>query len=152
MRYLPIPGGDALAGSARATQPVINPAVRRLPFDDELYRSVFGPGEAEGHAWLLEYLDTARQDHAVLAQLTSEAGAGNARQLISIAHRLAGSSFSAGAIQFGDAAKAVEQAALGGNEAELPDLLTALDACFIGAEAAILAFIAADQRLAVTID
>jgi signal transduction histidine kinase/CheY-like chemotaxis protein/HPt (histidine-containing phosphotransfer) domain-containing protein len=88
------------------------PALRRITFDDQIFLSIFTPGDMEGAAWLSEYLDSARQLTACIATLLAQ----DAEmppwrgELASQAHRLAGASFSVGAILLGNAARALELA------------------------------------------
>jgi light-regulated signal transduction histidine kinase (bacteriophytochrome)/CheY-like chemotaxis protein len=80
------------------------PALRAIAFDDQIYLSIFPPGDPDGAAWLRDYLDHARDDADALD------AAETARDIKAIAHRMAGAAFSVGAMLLGDAARALETA------------------------------------------
>jgi HPt (histidine-containing phosphotransfer) domain-containing protein len=137
-------------------------------FDDEIYLSTFERVDEEGAAWLSEYLAGVRRDDETLARLLSpesqgaaakgEAAKGEAAKagdapgydaalIAKVAHKLAGASLSAGAARLGEAARALEMAALGHEpRGSLEALQGALhDAC--GAtEAAIAQFLAPEPE------
>jgi HPt (histidine-containing phosphotransfer) domain-containing protein len=75
--------------------------------------SIFTPGDAEGAAWLAEYIESARRDLGVIADMRAAdlATPDLRRDLAARAHRLAGASFSVGAMLLGQAARNLEQGA-----------------------------------------
>jgi len=130
---------------AHAIAPLAEAAAVKLQsvaFDEQLYLAVFEPGDPEGVAWLHEYLDVARRDYQTLAGLAGVAIDAAGSTIAQVAHRLAGASFSAGAMLMGEAARAVEGAALAKDPIALPNALVALAATHQMAEAAIVAFLA----------
>jgi signal transduction histidine kinase/CheY-like chemotaxis protein/HPt (histidine-containing phosphotransfer) domain-containing protein len=140
-----------------APQPAAAPArrLRDMAFDDQIYREIFPVGDADadaaGAAWLTDYLATARGEEAALAGLLA-AGAETPpddEAVATVAHRLAGASFSVGAMRLGGAASALDKAAKRRDTAALPALQEQLRAEFVAAEAAIKAFVAVlEVRLA----
>jgi light-regulated signal transduction histidine kinase (bacteriophytochrome)/CheY-like chemotaxis protein len=124
-----------------AAEPVAEPAdtLRAVAFDDQIYLAVFEPGDADGAAWLGNFLDTAREDVSSLKSLLG----GDCAAVGKVAHRLAGAAFSAGAMLLGDAARALEVAAKAGDAHSLPRLFAAVEACFTTAKAAVEMFLAA---------
>jgi CheY-like chemotaxis protein len=105
------------------------PVLQALPFDSQILLALFHRDDAEGAAWLRRYLDTARVEEAELASLPAAA-------LAKAAHRLAGASFSVGAMKLGAAARALERAA----DASLPAAALAPLAAAVAAEFAPAAF------------
>jgi len=101
-----------LSPLAADSPPPEAPALRRIAFDDQIFLSIFTVGDPEGAAWLGEYLDSAQQQAASIAALLAQDADTNLRrpELASHAHRLAGASFSVGAMLLGDAARALELA------------------------------------------
>jgi signal transduction histidine kinase len=79
---------------------------RLIAFDEQNFRSMFEPGDPIGAAWLEDFLVTARVDVAALQRLEEPAAIARS------AHRLAGSSFAAGAMLLGQAARDVELASV----------------------------------------
>jgi signal transduction histidine kinase/CheY-like chemotaxis protein/HPt (histidine-containing phosphotransfer) domain-containing protein len=77
-------------------------------FDDETYRAMFEDAEEEGREWLNDYLAAAVATQESLSGLVAS---GDRPALRAAAHRLAGTSLSAGATQLGNVARALEQAA-----------------------------------------
>jgi signal transduction histidine kinase/CheY-like chemotaxis protein len=116
-------------GAAEASVPVL----QAVPFDSQIFLALFEPDDAEGAAWLGRYLDTARVAVAELALLPQDA-------LAQAAHRLAGASFSVGAMKLGAAARALELAADASGDAAA--LTAAVRAEFSAAETAITHFLA----------
>ena len=52
-------------GAAAGGRPSANPAassLRAIPFDDQIFLSIFSPGDPEGAAWLEEFLAAAECD------------------------------------------------------------------------------------------
>ncbi len=107
------------AGSAEeaktATEEVAE--LRALPFDDQIYVELFSRGDAEGTRWLHESFAAIRSDVEELDRLFDLAPEPPdlRNRIIFVAHRLAGASFSIGAILLGQAARALEHAGLDGN-------------------------------------
>jgi light-regulated signal transduction histidine kinase (bacteriophytochrome)/CheY-like chemotaxis protein len=89
------------------------PELKAIPFDSQIYLSIFARGDVDGAAWLHDWLATARHDVDELTTAlddTTETEAG--RDVVRlVAHRLAGASFSVGAMLVGEAARALENAA-----------------------------------------
>jgi light-regulated signal transduction histidine kinase (bacteriophytochrome)/CheY-like chemotaxis protein len=104
---------DAAAPDAGAV-----PELRHVAFDDQIYLSIFSPADAEGAAWLNEWLATARQENHELGEMLG-AGEPPRGALRSLAHRLAGSAFSVGAMHLGEAARALEAASAAAEQAAL---------------------------------
>jgi signal transduction histidine kinase/DNA-binding response OmpR family regulator len=82
-----------------------------VPFDSQIAREIFPPGDEDGAAWLRDYLAAAARDVAELGQML-DAPQAAASEIARRAHRLAGSSFSVGAMLLGGAARVLERAAL----------------------------------------
>jgi len=154
-RHLPapmgVPAGDAPEAAA---MPSLSAAVAGGPadfqdacFDTQIYLSIFMPGEADGAVWLTEWMATARDDTRELGGLLAKVpGCDLPREHINtVAHRLAGSAFSVGAMRLGAAARALEGGALHHAEADLRGLYTALSREFAAAERAISAFVATGE-------
>jgi signal transduction histidine kinase/CheY-like chemotaxis protein/HPt (histidine-containing phosphotransfer) domain-containing protein len=115
-------------------------ALRPVAFDSQIYLEIFPPGDPMGAAWLNEYLATARDDTEELDSLLPE-------QLVIVAHRLAGASFSAGAMLLGQAARALELAAKQNDHASIPALFKVVQAELQALERAIADFLAAPSEL-----
>jgi signal transduction histidine kinase/DNA-binding response OmpR family regulator len=113
--------------------------LRPVAFDGQIFLAVFPPGAAEGVAWLTDYLAAARREVDTLDTLLNTDAP--RLQIKTVSHRLAGTSFSAGAMLLGEAARALERAAAEPN-IPLAPLHAALLAQFNTAEAAIATFIA----------
>jgi CheY-like chemotaxis protein len=112
--------------------------LRKVAFDDQIYLSIFPIGDVSGVTWLRGYQDSAADDCSLLRSLCERPVL--AREDIRlVAHRLAGASFSVGAMLLGDAARALEQAAL----TEEPKTLNALLSALIAAHDVMLAAMAA---------
>jgi CheY-like chemotaxis protein/HPt (histidine-containing phosphotransfer) domain-containing protein len=107
------PAPDTGIDTAPEAKPGTEPALRATDFDDQIYLSIFPPGDPEGEAWLRGYLEAAHQDAAELAALFDvPQDAGLATQgICRVAHRLAGASFSVGAMLLGEAGRELERAA-----------------------------------------
>ena len=116
-RHLPAAGLAPPAPAAPAA------ALRSVVFEEQIYLAMFTPEDAEGAAWLHDFLATAQATLAELAALFEVApGAELPREAIGkTAHRLAGAAFSVGAMLLGAAARGLELAAPG----EAPVLLRA---------------------------
>jgi CheY-like chemotaxis protein/anti-sigma regulatory factor (Ser/Thr protein kinase) len=132
----------SMPAAEAATAP---PALRQVAFDERIFLSIFEPGDHEGATWLTDWLQTARADLAELGALLAAADMDDALRAVigTAAHRLAGSSFSVGAMRLGEAARALEHAA---PHAGLPQLRAAHDAVIAELEAgasAIAAFLLA---------
>jgi HPt (histidine-containing phosphotransfer) domain-containing protein len=84
-----------------------------MPFDDQIYLSIFTCGDADGAAWLNDWLATVRHDvDELTATLNSAAVNDVERDVVRLmAHRVAGAAFSVGAMLVGDSARALENAA-----------------------------------------
>jgi light-regulated signal transduction histidine kinase (bacteriophytochrome)/CheY-like chemotaxis protein/HPt (histidine-containing phosphotransfer) domain-containing protein len=121
-------------------------ALRAVTFDDQIYLAVFEPGDPDGAAWLGNFLDTAREDVAILKQSLG----GDYAVVGKVAHRLAGAAFSAGAMLLGDAARALESAAKAGDGLPLPLFFAGVEACFTTANEAIQKFLAAGTAVSVS--
>jgi len=136
LRYhLPATGAAPLpeqAGPPQAPTPLV--------FNEQTYLSVFSPGEPEGVAWLTGYLEGAQAACAELTRLaaTAPGAPSRAEALRCIAHRLAGTSFSSGALLLGHAARALETAP---DDEALDPHLQAIDAALRHTTVAISAFL-----------
>jgi CheY-like chemotaxis protein len=138
-RHLPAAG---LA--APAPDPAPAAALRQVAFEEQIYLAMFTPEEADGAAWLRDYLATARATIAEIAALFEVApGADLPREAIGkTAHRLAGASFSVGAMLLGAAARGLELAAAAETPAQLAARRDRLAGELAVAERAITAFLA----------
>jgi signal transduction histidine kinase/ActR/RegA family two-component response regulator/HPt (histidine-containing phosphotransfer) domain-containing protein len=124
-----------------------------IPFDPHIYLEMLPRGDPAGATWLRDYLETAREDVEMLCALrisaSSPGGSPQADpalvEISSVAHRLAGASFSVGATLLGQAARAVEHAAHRDPPPALPPLLEALQSQFADATTAIESFLFDDQ-------
>jgi two-component system sensor histidine kinase EvgS len=123
--------------------PATPAALRPVSFDSQIYLEIFPPGDPTGAAWLNEYLATARNDTDELAGLL----VGQAKQLVIVAHRLAGASFSAGAMLLGQAARALELAAKQNDDTSFPGLFDAVQTELQELESEIAEFLAAPPEL-----
>ncbi len=142
-RHLPASGPAGPQEGHEAVPPVQRP----LAFDNRIFLSIFEPGDQEGAAWLTEWLQAARADVNELgASLRVPEGQDAARQIVgSTAHRLAGSSFSVGAMRLGEAARALEHAALQADALYLHSAYETLHAELEAGAAAITDFLTADR-------
>jgi signal transduction histidine kinase/CheY-like chemotaxis protein/HPt (histidine-containing phosphotransfer) domain-containing protein len=104
-----LPSGAAQPGVMRPAAAAA-PALRAVAFDDQIYLEIFERGDAAGADWVLESLAALRADVAELGHLV-EIHPPDFDAIATLAHRLAGSSFSLGAMLMGDAARALERAA-----------------------------------------
>jgi TMAO reductase system sensor TorS len=77
-------------------------------FDASTYRELFDAGDPEGGDWLARFVRSA---HELFAALELAHAEDDREALVRIAHRLAGSSLSAGALRLGEACRALEAAA-----------------------------------------
>ncbi len=112
------------------------PVLQAVPFDSQIFLALFDRDDAEGAAWLRRYLESAREQVAALASLPTAA-------LAQAAHRLAGASFSVGAMKLGAAARALELAAgVSVPEGGFPPLAATVSAEFAAADAEITGFLA----------
>jgi CheY-like chemotaxis protein/HPt (histidine-containing phosphotransfer) domain-containing protein len=122
--------------TAQTPAPASVPALQAVPFDSQIFLALFDRDDAEGAAWLRQYLNTAREQVVELASLRGTA-------LAQAAHKLSGASFSVGAMKLGAAARALELAALApAPPAALAPLAADVETEFAAAEAAISAFLA----------
>ncbi len=136
--HLPGVAGNAPAPTAEPAAP----ALRAVAFDTEITLATFPPGDPDGMAWLQGYLDGAREDAELLAGLLDAPPDDLPRDAIAkTAHRLAGASFSVGAMLLGEAARTLERAAPSDDPATLEALHAALRQELAEAEAAILRFL-----------
>jgi len=122
-----------------------NDGPREQPaFDDTTYRELFVAGEPDGEACLAEFRTTAENLCIELkALLAIEVGTPVRRdELVAIAHRLAGTALSIGAMRLGAAARALEQAAPNGGIEKLRARCAVVHDEFAAAETATSAFIA----------
>jgi light-regulated signal transduction histidine kinase (bacteriophytochrome)/CheY-like chemotaxis protein len=112
-----------LPSTSRKDAPAAPLSLRAVPFEDQIFLSMFPADDEEGKAWLRAYLANAGRDLAELDGLLAAAdGAELPRAVIvEVAHRMAGSAFSVGAMLLGAEAKALQAAA----EDEVLDDLTA---------------------------
>jgi signal transduction histidine kinase/CheY-like chemotaxis protein len=77
-------------------------------FDPGTYQEIFADDAAAGHEWLEAYLEAARD---LVARVERAAAAADRGELRASAHRLAGTSLSAGAMHLGNLARGLETAA-----------------------------------------
>jgi signal transduction histidine kinase/HPt (histidine-containing phosphotransfer) domain-containing protein len=145
-RVLPRPSDEAAPAGRPPTEAGAAPALLAIAFDPQIYLEIFPRGDPDGAAWLRDFLGTARQEVETLATLLAEDAA--LADISRVAHRLAGASFSVGAMLLGEAARAMEHAAIRGDRppALLP-LLDALRAQDAAATRAIDAFLSDAQRI-----
>lgn len=99
-----------------------------MTFDDQIWRSLFPPGDPEGTEWFADYQESADLQLQELKELLSGAADDSLRreEIAALAHKLAGSSFCVGAALLGDNARSLEQAAATGDRAALLVLLATL--------------------------
>gem|GEM_PF-4813355 len=126
------------AGAAAPPTPEAAPSA--LVFDDSIFLSILDRGDPAGAAWLGDYLQTAARELATLQGLPADISA--LPDLATVSHRLAGASYSAGAMRTGDAARALERAAKAADIASIPALIANTAASITAAEAAINGFLA----------
>ncbi len=126
--------------AAATASPAPAEAPSAMAFDGSIFLSILDPGDPAGAAWLGEYLQAAAGDLATLRGLAAAPSA--LPDLITVAHRLAGASYSAGATRTGDAARALERAAQAGDIASIPSLIATIGTSLGAAEAAINGFLA----------
>jgi two-component system sensor histidine kinase EvgS len=109
------------AAEGELQPPLDAPDLRDIAFDDQIFLSIFDQGDPAGAAWITDWLDTARRDVEELAALLAvAAGEDPPRAAIrDVAHRLAGSASSAGAMLLSRAARALE---LGAGDPDMPVL------------------------------
>jgi HPt (histidine-containing phosphotransfer) domain-containing protein len=129
-------------GTALPTKP--GPSADAL-FDDSTYRDLFTGAEAEGKEWLDRYLESAA---STTKHLRDSIASENREALVAMAHRLAGSSLSAGAVRLGMLSRALEQTALDGPPSELQDFGTRIIAEFNATRDEIRRFLATRSWLA----
>jgi light-regulated signal transduction histidine kinase (bacteriophytochrome)/FixJ family two-component response regulator len=135
--------------SAEHTAPAAAmPRLHRVVFDDQIYLSIFAQADADGAAWLNEWLASARRDKGELGNLLAAApGLAPARdKLRLVAHHLAGASFSVGAMLLGEAARALELASDQATLATLRELYAAISSEFAAVESEIWAFLDAGRN------
>ncbi len=130
------------ASPASATTALIDPAGKRPAFDPAQFHDLFEPGDADGPAWLREYLEAAGGVCAGLTELLSgsmdEPGA--RAEMAALAHKLVGSSVSVGAAGLGALARALEHAADAAPRPALQEELAAVLAEFDAVRDQIIAF------------
>jgi signal transduction histidine kinase/DNA-binding NarL/FixJ family response regulator len=115
-RVLPQPAGADTSSAAPPTQGGGATGLLAMAFDPQIYLELLPRGDPEGAAWLRDYLETAHQEVDTLGALLTGAAnpeikpdSGRALAEVSrVAHRLAGASFSVGAMLLGQAARALE--------------------------------------------
>jgi light-regulated signal transduction histidine kinase (bacteriophytochrome)/CheY-like chemotaxis protein/HPt (histidine-containing phosphotransfer) domain-containing protein len=140
-RHLPAVDQGRGGGQGASAPASDVPTLRAIPFDDQIFLAIFPPGEPEGAAWLTDFLANAHREAQALAGLIgTQAAAG---EIAKAAHRLAGTSFSVGAMLLGEAARALEHAALANERDSFADKQAALLAALDKAEAAIGRFLSA---------
>jgi CheY-like chemotaxis protein len=117
-------------------------SLRAMPFEDQIFLSMFSPDDEDGKAWLRGYLANAEADLAEFDALLAVAqGAEPPRVAIAeVAHRMAGSAFSVGAMLLGAEAKALQAAAVDEPLDGLMARRRALGAALAAADAAITVF------------
>jgi CheY-like chemotaxis protein len=126
------------APAAAVSSPV--PTLRQVTFDPQIFLEIFPQGDPTGASWLENYLSVAREDVEELVGLVLD----EPERLTKVAHRLAGASFSVGAMVLGQAARRLELAAKACDTAALPGLLDAVQAELLAADLAIGQFIAVE--------
>jgi light-regulated signal transduction histidine kinase (bacteriophytochrome)/ActR/RegA family two-component response regulator len=137
--HLPARGDTAVD---RPPEAPAQPVLRDLPFDDQIFLSIFERGDQDGRTWLSEWLATARLDIDAMADaLTTGAGDLPRETIRLMAHRLAGSAFSVGAMTLGAAARLLEGVAGGAEPDALLALHQAVRRAFADGEAAIAGFL-----------
>ncbi len=120
--------------------PVQGEASSATAFDESIFLSILEPSDPEGAAWLGEYLAAGASELATLRCLEADKSA--LSEIVAVAHRLAGASYSAGAMRTGDAARALEHAALAGDTACIQALIASIADSLAAAQIAINAFLA----------
>jgi signal transduction histidine kinase/FixJ family two-component response regulator/HPt (histidine-containing phosphotransfer) domain-containing protein len=140
-RHLPW-HGPAPAAAPPAAKTVAS--LRSVAFDDAIFLEIFKHGDEAGVAWLEEAIASIHDEVAVLVPLVAAVanGAAEAETLRQLAHKLAGSAFSIGAMLLGEASRALEGAAATGQAATLSRLLDGVRTATANADAAIAAFVA----------
>jgi signal transduction histidine kinase/CheY-like chemotaxis protein/HPt (histidine-containing phosphotransfer) domain-containing protein len=133
----------ALTGGSLDALPAAVPAAAPV-FDAATYAGLFGDDPAEGCAWLEAYLDAAT---AMLPQARAALDRGDRAALQSVAHRLAGTSLSAGALALGALCREIEQTA-GGDAPQvvLVRLVAEADNGLAAARQEVVSFIAAQAE------
>jgi light-regulated signal transduction histidine kinase (bacteriophytochrome)/ActR/RegA family two-component response regulator/HPt (histidine-containing phosphotransfer) domain-containing protein len=141
-KHLPADSGSD-ASAETPTNAITGPKLRRVVFDDQIYLSIFERNDADGAVWLTDWLAVARRGKGELGDLLSGVpGTALARDSIAkVAHSLAGSAFSVGAMLLGEAARALELASDQAVLAGLRVLYGALAQAFAAAEAEIWGFL-----------
>ncbi len=141
--------GTGAHGEPGATVASHGPGATGVPhgpaqFDDETWRALFTTGDPGGEAWLLDYLDTAEKLDDALCGLLADGCREPAQRdaIVDLAHRFAGSSLSVGAIATGEAARALEQAAVTEDVATLRTLHGIAAAELAAAQIAMARFLA----------
>jgi hypothetical protein len=123
----------------------VPPALRAIALDDQIFLSIFSPGDPDGVAWLRSYLEAARADVAELSRSCAASSVDDAHLegIGRVAHRLAGASFSVGAMLVGETSRALDRVANapGDDLARRRELAAELPARFVAAEAAIDVFL-----------
>ena len=94
-------------------------------FDDSTYHELFDEGDAEGRDWLTDFVRSAEN---LFHAIEGEQAAGDREALARTAHRLAGSSLSAGALRLGEACRALEDAVPHADETHLTALIEQIEA------------------------
>ena len=123
---------------------------KRSVFDSITYHDLFEPGDPEGVGWLTQYLGGAGDMMAEL-QSTLAAPEIDRPSVAAVAHRLAGSSLSVGAINLGRAAHCLERAADEVADPTLAEVQAALIGHYDDARTAIEGFIAAQPVRSIAI-
>ena len=131
-------------GSVDATPQTEPPVDAAELFEDGTYRELFADAAGEGAEWLVSYLETAtdliQRIHACLAADDREGAAATA-------HRLAGSSLSAGAVRVGMLARALEGAAPQASPSALRSRESELSSAFSATAEEIRRFISSKTEL-----
>ncbi|HLG88316.1 MAG TPA: ATP-binding protein [Alphaproteobacteria bacterium] len=97
-----------LGEDRRAVAREANEPEEILVFDDSTYRELFDAGDPRGGDWLAEFVHSA---HRLFMALEHAHAEDDREALVRTAHKLAGSSLSAGALRLGEACRALEAAA-----------------------------------------
>jgi HPt (histidine-containing phosphotransfer) domain-containing protein len=122
-------GGAVRLGGLQAPRPDLNPVMspvvgtdRARLFDDSTYRELFADAgdDDEGRQWLNGYLEAAASSNEGIRECLASDDREALRQ---VAHSLAGTSLSAGAVRLGMVARDLEDAAPGATRFRLRDLV-----------------------------
>jgi two-component system sensor histidine kinase EvgS len=138
------------AALARLTHPgnaapvAVEDAAASGVFDSANYRELFADDVAEGREWLTAFLASAT---TLVAEVEQSEAAGDRSVLAASAHKLAGASLAAGAIDLGWLARRLEAASPGTPEPELHDVTEQIVAAWGEARQAIRDFVATPEAV-----